>query len=189
MKFATGFSLVAEAAGENTAPVGAVLAVGVIGWPVPTLAAGFAADEPPPTSRRVNAATVHISDAAPGTSPTPPAVSHDSKPAPTPSTEPVAAAARGDAVITGVAAAAGPAALTTDNAAEPAAGPDEPATGAGEPATATCGRDNGPVFSGRSGSMRTATESPDGVDASGPAGVTARGPSVTPGSCDGTCVP
>ena len=90
---------------------------GLAGPAVVVAAAPGTADPRAPTSRRVNAAAVHINDAAPGTSPLPPAPNQDSSFELSPDTAPGALAA----VITG-ADTAGP---DTVGAATTIAGPPD----------------------------------------------------------------
>jgi hypothetical protein len=89
---------------------------GATGSPLLTAAAGAAVRDAPVSSRRLAAATVHANGAADGESPLPPVPNHANKLPLNPRTPP--AAARGAALITGAAAAAGEAISTT--------GADEP---------------------------------------------------------------
>jgi hypothetical protein len=105
----------AAAPGDATAnPINGAAAA--FGSPLLTAAAGAAVRDAPVSSRRLAAATVHANGAADGESPEPPVPNHANKLPLNPRTPP--AAARGAALITGAAAAAGEANSTT--------GADEP---------------------------------------------------------------
>lgn len=103
---------VAEAAGESTpAAAGPTSSPEPAGSPLVTVAAGLLAEPELPISRRLYAATVHMSGAAAGESPFLPAPSQESRLPPSPLTRPGSALADGT-VITGADASAGPTALT-----------------------------------------------------------------------------
>jgi hypothetical protein len=82
MNFAIGCNPVAEAAGGCTD--GGTGGVGPSELVV--VAAGAAVGPLPLSSRRLAAAAVHANGAAAGTPPSPPAPSHDNRPAPSPDT-------------------------------------------------------------------------------------------------------
>ncbi len=99
MKSANG-SAVAEALGDFSVS-------GAAGSPVVVAEAAPGSWLVRPSSRRVNAAAVHINGVATGASSPLPVCSQASSPRPIPSTEPLVVVARGAAIITGVWAAAG----------------------------------------------------------------------------------
>ena len=129
----------AAAPGVATADPINDFAAGVAGSPLLTAAAGAAVRAAPPSSRRLAAAAVHANGTAAGESPLPPAPNHANRLPFTPRTPP--AAARGVALITGAAAAAGD---TT------------PTTGADEPSLTASGESN-------SGTTASTDESDDGT--------------------------
>ncbi|CAN1553785.1 hypothetical protein MCEMAEM6B_02761 [Mycobacteriaceae bacterium] len=136
----------AAAPGVATADPINDLAAGVAGSPLLTAAAGAAMCAAPPSSRRLAAATVHANGTAAGESPLPPAPSHANRLPLTPRTPP--AAARGVALITGAAAAAGDATPTT--------GDTTPTAGAGEPSLTAAAEST-------SGTAKSTDESDDGT--------------------------
>jgi hypothetical protein len=149
-KSASGFG-VADALGD-------VSVNGLNGSLVDVDAAGDGVAALRPTSRRVNANAVHINGAATGTSPVLPPASHPNRPLPIPVTALSAETARGAAVITGAAAAAG-------TATEAIAGVAE----AGAAVSARSGRRSAGVTTGSAGA------------------VTAVGPAVTRGATGACC--